>query len=910
MSRDALVVGIDCYQHLPNLQAPARDAESVAQCFESFGECRVLRMPEVIRAQKPAVHHQGLVTTQMLETALIRLFKPSGKNVPQTAIFYYSGHGLQRNAGIQEGYLATSDANPTTGNYGLSLHWLRRLLQESPVRQRVILLDCCNSGEFFNALEADPGAKAGTDRLFMAASREYEEAYESLEGNHSVFTQALLTALNPYNIKGGLVNGHSLTDQVNRQLKGELQQPLFESSGAEIVLTRTSGSAQAVPSPGRSTLDRLKGWRYRFCPFPGLAPFEMHHADLFFGREAITQSLINQTQSAPFCALVGASGIGKTSILQAGLRASLVKPRANVRSQWQVRYLSLGSAPLQDLATAFVDDHSVGISRAEQLQRAEQLLRQGVGGFMQLLQALVETSMGSDTHMVLIVDQLEALFSSTVPDIDRQLVMDCLTAAARQDRLPFHLVVGLRTSACDHLEAFPVFQTLVDTHSLEVPAMTYDQLKATIVGPLDKMELGYDANLVYTLLLDVVGAPGDLASLQMALKTLWYERESDPDAQTGPRLTLNAYAQMGGIRRLLSQRASDVYETLPPMEQAIARRIFLSLCELGDGTTLTRRQVQLPELVTATFSQEQVQGVLDTLTAARLVVAQTQTQTHFDVAHESLVRTWPLIQEWLHGSHSQIRHQRTLEAAAQEWHQQQRPNHPDYFLTKSRLLEAKAFRAKNREALSLQAEDYLQACETYAQRSHRKVYLMRLLIPLSMATGMLTAYSHSLLTQPSMGLVTASARVSTMEEGPTFQLVAPEPSPRPELPVGSLGSPQMGMARTDIVQRASSRLALGQWQAAPTGPLREATPALLSVLEQGHHSIQSWSRQGQGATSPPSSAPALGEGLQGNTYPHHQVVDPVAQLDSPDNPDVIIQIWCTRQATPTCFTSTAPRPTP
>lgn len=895
MSRDALVVGIDCYQHLPNLQAPARDAESVAQCFENFGECRVLRMPEVIRAQKPAVHHQGLVTTQMLETALIRLFKPAGKNVPQTAIFYYSGHGLQRNAGIQEGYLATSDANPATGNYGLSLHWLRRLLQESPVRQRVILLDCCNSGEFFNALEADPGAKAGTDRLFMAASREYEEAYESLEGNHSVFTKALLTALNPYNIDSGLVNGHSLTDQVNRQLKGELQQPLFESSGAEIVLTRTSHSAQAISSSGRSTLDRLKGWRYRFCPFPGLAPFEMHHADLFFGREGITQSLINQTQTAPFCALVGASGIGKTSILQAGLMASLTKPRANAHRQWQVRYLSLGSGPLQDLATAFVDDHSVGIHRAEQLRRAEQLLRQGVGGFMQLLQAMAGMSRGGDTHTVLIVDQLEALFTSTVPETDRQLVMDCLTAAACQDRLPFHLVVGLRTSGHDHLGAFPAFQTLVDSHSLVVPAMTYDQLKATIVGPLDKMELGYDANLIYTLLLDVVGAPGDLASLQMALKALWHERDTDSHSQTGPRLTLDAYAQMGGIRRLLSQRASDVYETLTTVEQVIARRIFLSLCELGDGTTLTRRQVQLPELVTDTFSQEQVKGVLDILTAARLVVA--QNQTHFDIVHESLVRTWPLLQGWLHGTHGQIRHQRTLEAAAQEWQQQQRPNHPDYFLTKSRLLEAKAFRAKHRDALSRQAEDYLLACETYAQRSHRKVYLMRLLIPLSMATGMLTAYSHNLITQPSMGLTTVSSPGLTSQDRPAFQLVAPELPAPSELPVGSLGSPQAGMAGTSILQQASSRLSSGQLQAV-SGPLYGSTPALLAALEQGHHSIQPWSRQGQGSIS------------QGDHDPYHQVVDPVAQLDSPDNPDVIIQVWCTRQATPTCFTSTVPRPTP
>uniref|UniRef100_A0ACD5H106 Uncharacterized protein n=1 Tax=Desertifilum tharense IPPAS B-1220 TaxID=1781255 RepID=A0ACD5H106_9CYAN len=74
---------------------------------------------------------------------------------------------MQKQAGIREGYLAVSDANPEQSFYGLSLFWLRRLLQESPVRQRIILLDCCHSGELLNFLDADPGAKAGTDRLFI-----------------------------------------------------------------------------------------------------------------------------------------------------------------------------------------------------------------------------------------------------------------------------------------------------------------------------------------------------------------------------------------------------------------------------------------------------------------------------------------------------------------------------------------------------------------------------------------------------------------------------------------------------------------------------------------------------------------------------------------------------------------------
>lgn len=81
------------------------------------------------------------VTLTQLEEAIAQLFKPEGRNIPDTALLYFSGHGLRKSHGIQEGFLATSDVNPDLGKWGLSLQWLRRLLQESEVKQQIIWLD-------------------------------------------------------------------------------------------------------------------------------------------------------------------------------------------------------------------------------------------------------------------------------------------------------------------------------------------------------------------------------------------------------------------------------------------------------------------------------------------------------------------------------------------------------------------------------------------------------------------------------------------------------------------------------------------------------------------------------------------------------------------------------------------------
>jgi len=612
MSRDALIVGVSSYQFLPSLNAPAHDAEAIAQQIEAYGDFRVARLPEIVQAEKLRIGTQTLVTLTELETALVKLFKPNGNNIPQTALFYFSGHGLQKDAGIREGYLATSDANPNANFHGLSLFWLRRLLQESPVRQRIVLLDCCHSGEILNFLEADPGAKSGTDRLFMAASRDYEAAYESLTGDYSVFTKALLAGLDPRRLTNGTITNYALTDWVSTTLKGESQQPLFENSGSEIILTRCQESLttiQAAPAP-------------EICPYRGLEPFDEGHAEYFFGREPLTDELLNKLRTSNFLAVVGASGSGKSSLVRAGLVHKLQRGQTlSGSNHWQIRLITPTEQPFKSLANAFINPAETVIDRAEQLRRAEMILQDGAG-LTQLVKASLMSAPTKNARFVLIIDQFEEVFTlcqGADADRDRHRLFNCLLTALKNTDNQFSIVIVLRADFFSKYSQYKGLAEQIEQNLVMVTPLTYDQIKASILKPAEKIGLQCDPNLVYNMLLDIVGAPGELPLLQYTLLELWHRRQQNPNGGAS-RLTLDAYTELGGVRGTLQKRADEIFYSFTAEEQQVARRIFIALTQLGEGTEDTRRRVLKSELVSPHFSTDLVEGVLEKLVIAKLVV--------------------------------------------------------------------------------------------------------------------------------------------------------------------------------------------------------------------------------------------------------------------------------------------------
>ncbi|MEO1619631.1 MAG: hypothetical protein AAFU53_01210, partial [Cyanobacteria bacterium J06632_3] len=791
-----------------------------------------------------------------------------------------------------------------------------------------VILDCCNSGELLTFKDADPGARAGIDRCFMAAAREYESAYESLEGKHSVFTQALLTGLNPYQQEGGKVSNHALTEHISQQLRGELQQPLFENSGSEIVFTRVSGLKAAFSKTPISTFTRLKQLSFGFCPYRGLSPFDEAHADYFFGRESLTAELLSKVQSSQFCALVGASSSGKTSLIRAGLVHHLHKgDRIPTSEQWAIKLITPTQHPIKGLAAAFASTAADSVQRAGQMHQAENLLHShGGSGLTQLVRGALmkpgETSIPSTSKLWLIIDQFEELFTYSCNSSvlsERQLFIQCLIEALQDPSIPLGVVISLRADALDELLPYPQLKDLVEKNTVMVTPMTYDQIKDVVQKPAKKMGIELDPTMLYTLAMDTNGAPGELALIQQTLLELWRRRDSSTRG-AAPRLTMDAYMSLGGVKDVITHKADVVFDSLSEEMQRAARRIFLALCELGEGREDHRRRALRSELINENFPPELIDCTLDKLSAERLVVvsqssiptsccseqgielpnATWQTQrdessplsTWFldnisttakpmigsprtvDIVHDSLVNDWDLLRTWLAESRNTMRQQRRLERNAQEWTERNRPMATEHLLGGTQLQEALAFIQLNREDLSDLAQDFVMTSRKVQQRMRLRTSM---LIPIALVAGLAASLVSRLLLPP-IPQPAATVEVEPVATSETLEAETAASTPETEQ------TPSMG-----IWQRRS--------------PLTTAAPLATAAEETANTAeitAEPIPEEGMDTPSEQKTAdgPAASESIFGSAIANGDIIMvPAGKMPSPANPNEEVEIWVIQSST-------------
>jgi AAA ATPase domain len=126
------------------------------------------------------------------------------------------------------------------------------------------------------------------------------------------------------------------------------------------------------------------------CPYRGVQAFTAVDADagLFVGREDEVDRLRRMTHRGPLTLVVGASGVGKSSLVSAGLLPALRQ------DGWAVASMRPGTSPFDSLARALLDLERApdGYSLKHLNETAERLRREGLWRIANQLSLLLKSA--------------------------------------------------------------------------------------------------------------------------------------------------------------------------------------------------------------------------------------------------------------------------------------------------------------------------------------------------------------------------------------------------------------------------------------------------------------------------------------------------------------------------------------
>ena len=343
-----------------------------------------------------------------------------------------------------------------------------------------------------------------------------------------------------------------------------------------------------TPTPGES-------------PFKGLRHFDEADEAWFFGREALTGRLAARLAPAAgpggpaparFLAVVGASGSGKSSVVRAGIIPALRHSAEHAGTQTpffdSICLITPTAHPLEALA--------VGLTRTSESVTATATLMDDLARDERALHLYALRLLGSEAsagRLLLVVDQFEEVFTLCRGESEQQaFISNLLRAAAPDSGGPTTVLITLRADFYPHCAAYAGLREALANRQEYIGPMSAAELRQAVERPAELGGWEFEPGLVDLILRDVSGAPGALPLLSHALLETWRHRR-------GRTLTLKSYAESGGVQGAIATTAETVFQSMPPVEQAITRSIFLRLTELGEGTQDTRRRVPLGELLPA-----------------------------------------------------------------------------------------------------------------------------------------------------------------------------------------------------------------------------------------------------------------------------------------------------------------------
>jgi WD40 repeat protein/DNA-binding winged helix-turn-helix (wHTH) protein len=436
-------------------------------------------------------------------------------------------------------------------------------------------------------------------------------------------------------------------------------------------------------------------------PYPGLAAFTEADADNFFGREAEVAAMWRRITSRRLLALIGPSGVGKSSLVCAGLIAG-------APDGWRAIRCQPAEAPFLALAQSLAPEFADSPEEMQQLLRFHEA---------DVALAMVSRWRGRWDQALLVVDQFEELFTLN-PDATQRAFVALLRRLV--DAAGVHLLLVMRDDFLYECHRFPELAPVFgDLSPLGVPVG--EDLGRAITEPAAQQLYGFeDGLLVDEMVAEVENERGALPLLAFAVSRLWERRDRDRRL-----LTREAYTRIGGVAGALAQHAEETIEVIGQDGLPIVRELFRNLVT-AKGTRAVRDEDDLLSVFEDSV-RSGARGVLRALVDARLLSSFEEgtgekegegSGRRIEIVHESLLSAWPRLVRWQAQDAEGALLRDQLRQAAALWEDRGRPD--DVLWTGSSFREFQLWRERYPGRLSALEDAYADAMTRLAGRRRRR----------------------------------------------------------------------------------------------------------------------------------------------------------------------------------------------
>ncbi|PSL35083.1 ATP-binding protein [Chitinophaga ginsengisoli] len=341
-------------------------------------------------------------------------------------------------------------------------------------------------------------------------------------------------------------------------------------------------------------------------PFKGLPSYEEKDSSIFFGRSMILRELLAFFEDKRLLVIVGPSGSGKSSIIKAGIIPAMKQEGYQVlQGEPGAHPMLFGKEIIKKTHVLNGDKFLLYIDQFEEL--STQASTRESEDFIKILNELVE-----DTH-----------------------------AASRN----LKIILSVRS---DYEYEFERALTNWRESKKTVPDLMESAVREIITEPAYLAGLEYKpVYLVENIVRDVMQSNGTLPLLSYALEQMYIEYEKS-GANDG-YLTEDHYNAIGGVVDGLRLRASKLYTSSDADTQRTIKNVMLRMVSLSINEKASKRILAEELIYESPAENERVQKVLNDLVSSRLIVSgpNESGQVYYEPAHDSLIRSWNLIGDWI-----------------------------------------------------------------------------------------------------------------------------------------------------------------------------------------------------------------------------------------------------------------------